>query len=93
MPGSLLDYQSCLGWRLAVLRSQATREITPEDIEAQALILPAGPIGSPVAAFVAPDAEEYAVALAEDELEALDEAQSELDFGDTNENNSNSQST
>ena len=78
---------------LAVLRSQATREITPEDIEAQAPILPAGPIGSPVAAFVAPDAEEYAVALAEDELEALDEAQSELDFGETNENNSNSQST
>ena len=59
---------------LAVLRSQAAREVTAEEIESQSPILPAGPIGSPVAAFVAPDAEEYAVALAEDQLEALDEA-------------------
>ena len=58
----------------AVLRSTAAREVTAEEVETQAPILPAGPIGSPVAAFVAPDAEEYAVALAEDQLEALDEA-------------------
>jgi len=66
----------------AVVRSAATREVTAEEIEAQAPILPAGPIGSPVAAFVAPDAEEYAVALAEDQLEALDEAAA-LDAQDT----------
>ncbi|QGG80405.1 MFS transporter [Litorivicinus lipolyticus] len=62
---------------LAVLRSKATREVTAQDIEDQSPILTAGPIGSPVAAFNAPDAEEYAVALAEDQLDVLDELASE----------------
>ena len=61
---------------LAVLSSMSSREVTGEDVEAQAPALAPGPIGSPVAAFVSPDAEDYAQALVEDELEQLDEQES-----------------
>ncbi len=60
---------------LAVLNSMSRREITSQDVEDQAPALAPGPIGSPVAAFVSPDAEDYAQALAEDELEQLDEVE------------------
>ena len=58
---------------IATVNSMCQREVTPEDVEAQAPALAAGPIGSPVASFVAPDAEDYAQALVDDELEQLDE--------------------
>ena len=51
--------------------------MTSEDLKTQAPALAPGPIGSPVAAFVAPDAMDYAQALVEDELEKLDEEQAE----------------
>jgi len=57
---------------LAVLNSMRYREVTAEDVEDQSPILAAGVIGTPIAAFTSPDAEDYAVALEEDELEQLD---------------------
>jgi MFS family permease len=62
---------------LAVLNSMSRREITPQDVEEQTPALAPGPIGSPVAAFVSPDADDYAQALAEDELEQLDEQETQ----------------
>ena len=50
------------------------REVTPEDVEDQSPMLAAGVIGTPIAAFAAPDAQDYAVALEEDELEQLDDS-------------------
>lgn len=58
---------------LAVLNSMRYREVTPEDVEEQAPIIAAGVIGTPIAAFAAPDAQDYAEALVEDELEQLDD--------------------
>ncbi|MDP6969739.1 MAG: MFS transporter [Gammaproteobacteria bacterium] len=58
---------------LAVLSSMRAREVTGQDVQEQAPALAPGPIGSPVAAFISPDAEDYAQALVEDELEQLDE--------------------
>lgn len=60
---------------LAVINSMRRWVMTSEDLETQAPALAPGPIGSPVAAFVAPDAVDYAQALVEDELEKLDEEQ------------------
>ena len=51
------------------------REVTPEDVEDQSPMLAAGMIGTPIAAFTAPDAQDYAVALEEDELEQLDDSE------------------
>ncbi|MGY8840129.1 MFS transporter [Candidatus Njordibacter sp. Uisw_039] len=59
---------------LAVLNSMRYREVTPEDVEEQSPMLAAGVIGTPIAAFAAPDAQDYAVALEEDELEQLDDS-------------------
>ena len=59
-----------------VLISKVQREASAEEIDSTAAPAP-GMIGSPVAAFVSPDAEEYAIALEEDDLERLDE-QAEL---------------
>jgi MFS family permease len=58
---------------LAVLNSMRYREVTAEDVEEQSPIVAAGVIGTPIAAFTSPDAEDYAVALEEDELEQLDD--------------------
>ena len=60
---------------LAVLNSMRYREVTAEDVEDQSPILAAGVIGTPIAAFTAPDAQDYAVALEEDELEQLDDSE------------------
>ena len=60
---------------LAVLNSMRYREVTPEDVEDQSPMLAAGVIGTPIAAFTAPDAQDYAVALEEDELEQLDDSE------------------
>ncbi len=60
---------------LAVLNSMRYREVTAEDVEDQSPILAAGMIGTPIAAFAAPDAQDYAVALEEDELEQLDDSE------------------
>jgi MFS family permease len=60
---------------LAVLNSMRYREVTPEDVEDQSPMLAAGMIGTPIAAFTAPDAQDYAVALEEDELEQLDDSE------------------
>jgi len=57
---------------LTVMNSMRVREVTAEDVEEQSPILAAGMIGTPIAAFTAPDAEDYSVALDEDELEQLD---------------------
>ncbi|MDP6164728.1 MAG: MFS transporter [Gammaproteobacteria bacterium] len=62
---------------LAVLNSMITRDISAQDVEEQAPVLAPGPIGSPVAAFNAPDAQDYAQALVEDELEQLDEQETQ----------------
>ena len=59
---------------LAVLNSMRYREVTPEDVEDQSPMLAAGVIGTPIAAFAAPDAQDYAEALEEDELEQLDDS-------------------
>ena len=61
----------------AVLSSMGRRDISAQDVEEQAPILAPGPIGSPVAAFVAPDAEDYVQAWQEDELEQLDEQETQ----------------
>ena len=58
---------------LAVLNSMRYREVTLADVEDQSPILAAGVIGTPIAAFTAPDAQDYAEALEEDELELLDD--------------------
>ena len=50
------------------------REVTPEDVEDQSPMLAAGVIGTPIAAFAAPDAQDYAEALEEDGLEQLDDS-------------------
>jgi len=60
---------------LAVLNSMRSREVTPEDVEDQSPILAAGVIGTPIAAFAAPDAQDYAEALEDDELEQLDDSE------------------
>ena len=62
---------------LAVLSSMGRRDISAQDVEEQAPILASGPIRSPVAAFVAPDAEDYVQAWQEDELEPLDEQETQ----------------
>jgi len=62
---------------LAVLSSMGRHDISAQDVEEQSPILAPGPIGSPVAAFVAPDAEDYAQAWQEDELEQLDEQETQ----------------
>lgn len=59
---------------LAVLNSMRYREVTPEDVEDQSPMLAAGVIGTPIAAFAAPDAQDYAEALEEDGLEQLDDS-------------------
>ena len=59
---------------LAVLNSMRYREVTLADVEDQSPILAAGVIGTPIAAFTAPDAQDYAEALEEDELELLDDS-------------------
>jgi MFS family permease len=59
---------------LAVLNSMRYREVTSADVEDQSPMLAAGVIGTPIAAFAAPDAQDYAEALEEDELEQLDDS-------------------
>jgi MFS family permease len=59
---------------LAVLNSMRYREVTSADVEDQSPMLAAGVIGTPIAAFAAPDAQDYALALEEDELEQLDDS-------------------
>ena len=56
-----------------VLKSMSKRSMERESSENQAPVLAPGPIGSAVAAFVAPDANAYAQALNKDHLDQLDE--------------------
>lgn len=63
---------------LAVLNSMSSREVTPEDVEDQSPILAAGVIGTPISAFAAPDAQDYAEALEDDELEHEESTQAPM---------------